>query len=134
MKYGWWEFIKDVAFLLVVFVGGSSLDYELAKVYSLGILILATVISANKTSLVGQMLLKRDLGDMILIATDKTTLKSVEAARLSNEDTPDYIDASVRHLKEKGEIDDYLSAKKLMLNNWAVWVLWVMGLFGLFNG
>jgi len=134
MKYGWWEFVKDVGFLFLIFVGGSSLGYDEAKIYSLGVVILATVISANKTSLVGQMILKRDFGDMILSATDKAALKSVMAARLSSEDAPEYISASVRHVKEKDDIADYLSTKKLILNNWAVWVMWVVGLFSLLSG
>jgi len=71
---------------------------------------------------------------MILNATDKKTLISIMTARLSSDDTPEYIEASVRHIIEKDGIDDYLSAKKLILNNWAVWVMWVIGLFGLLNG
>lgn len=134
MKYGWWEFIKDVGFLLVVFGGGSSLDYDQAKVYSLGVVILATAIGINKSVVITASILKRDLGDMIINAIDNKKLEFLNKSVERDGEAPDFLEATYRHTKETISINKMLETRFVILNNWAIWVMWIMGLFGLFNG
>lgn len=134
MKYGWWEFTKDILFLFVIFTGGSNLDYDSSKIYSLGVVILATAIGISKTVVITTAILKRDLGDMIINSIDNKKLEFLQKAIERDGEAPDFLEATYRHTKETISINKTLETKFVILSNWAVWVMWIMGLFGLFNG
>lgn len=134
MKYGLWEFAKDVLFLFLILAGGSSLDYDTSKIYSLGVVVLATAIGINKTIVATTAILKRDLGDMIINAIDNKTINFLNKSVEREGEAPDFLEATYRHTKEVKSINNMFETKFLVLNNWAVWVMWVIGLFGLLNG
>lgn len=121
--------LLNISLFFIILIGGESIfDSYIRKVYGILVFILASTLSYRKTFLSPLLILKRDLGDMIINAMDKKVLRAIELADAS--DATDLIDASVRHVKiDRDQIEVFIKISVGFFENLYIYLLYIYSIF-----